>query len=157
MKIAIIEIGKTKNKALDHLVEEYRVRSTRYHPVEIINLKAAGLPKSARPQDFKRQEAERIKKVIDRDDYLILLDEKGRKFHSRGFAGYLEKKIALPKGRLVFVIGGAYGFDPEIYERADDQLALSAMTFSHQVVRLLFMEQLYRAFAIINGHPYHND
>lgn len=89
---------------------------------------------------------------------MILLDEKGKTFTSREFANYLEKKMSTSSGkRIVFLVGGAYGFHESIYSRANDKISLSAMTFSHQLIRQIFLEQLYRAFTIINNHPYHNE
>ncbi len=108
------------------------------------------------PEIRKRKEGEKILKHLKPKDYVILLDEKGRMFDSVSWAEHLQRKMNHFSGDLVFVIGGAYGFSPQMYERAAEKLSLSPMTFSHQLIRLIFAEQLYRAFSIIHGKPYHN-
>jgi 23S rRNA (pseudouridine1915-N3)-methyltransferase len=108
-------------------------------------------------QEQKIKEALKIFQTIVDDDYVILLDEKGKEFITVEFSGFLEKLFFLPKKRIVFVIGGPWGFSEDVYSRADFKLSLSKMTFPHQLVRLLFAEQLYRAFTIIRGEPYHHE
>jgi 23S rRNA (pseudouridine1915-N3)-methyltransferase len=121
--------------------------------VGIADIKGAG---SLSAQQVKAKEGESILSKLKDDDLLILLDERGRSFSSEGFATYLDKKLQQSQRRLIFLIGGAYGFSDALYERAKDQLSLSSMTFSHQMVRLFFMEQLYRAMTILRNEPYHN-
>lgn len=157
MKLVLVEIGKSKDKAIISLVAEYRKRLGKYCNFDIVSLRDAGLPKSARPEDFKKSEGEKLLKYLGDDDLVILLDEKGREFNSRQFANFIQHQMSLPKNRLVFVIGGAYGFDDAVYQRAEDKLSLSRMTYSHQIIRPVFLEQLYRAFTILAKHPYHND
>ena len=106
---------------------------------------------------IKQLEAEKIISKLKSDDFLILLDEKGKSFSSVQFAQYIEKKSNQSTKKIVFLIGGAYGFDTKIYERANDKISLSDMTFSHQLIRLIFMEQLYRAYTILHNLPYHNE
>ena len=157
MKLVLVEIGKSKEQAIQDLVAEYTRRIARYHPFEIQCIKEGRLPKSARVDEVSRFEGLKLMKSLDPSDYVVLLDEKGKQMDSREFASFMQNRLLLPKSRLVFVIGGAYGFDPGIYKRGDEMLSLSRMTFSHQIIRPIFLEQLYRAFTIINNHPYHND
>jgi 23S rRNA (pseudouridine1915-N3)-methyltransferase len=109
-------------------------------------------------EQLKLEESKKILSKLKKEDYLILLDEKGKSFTSRQFAGFIEKLSAHGGSkRHIFLIGGAYGFHENIYERANEKICLSSMTFSHQLIRILFLEQFYRAYAIINNHPYHNE
>jgi Uncharacterized conserved protein len=108
-------------------------------------------------QEQKTKEGIKILLSVGKDDYVVLLDERGKEFRTVEFAEWLEKRIAAGGKRIVFIIGGAWGFSEEVYSRADLSLSLSKMTFPHQLVRLLFAEQLYRAFTIIKGEPYHHD
>jgi 23S rRNA (pseudouridine1915-N3)-methyltransferase len=112
--------------------------------------------KALTPEQQKVKEAEMILKKIGVTDYVILLDENGMELTSKQFAGYINKKAVSSGVNLVFIVGGPYGFDEQIYQRANDKISLSLMTFSHQMVRLFFTEQLYRAFTIIKGEPYHH-
>ena len=112
---------------------------------------------SLQPEQQKEREGELIKKSLKPGDYIVLLDEKGKEFTSVGFSSYIEKKQHTVSKRLVFVIGGPYGFSNEIYELSNEKISLSKMTFSHQMIRLLFVEQLYRAMTILNGEPYHHE
>jgi len=107
---------------------------------------------------IKLEESKKILSKLKKEDHLILLDEKGKSYTSRAFAESIQKLMNLSGSkRVIFLVGGAFGFHSSIYDRADGKIALSEMTFSHQLIRLIFMEQLYRAFAIINNHPYHNE
>lgn len=153
----LIEIGKTKSQALTELLNDLTKRVKRFHQFEVISIKDARLSKSSGANEHKSIEAETLKKALLPGDLVILLDERGQQFNSRGFSKYLNRQLQLGKARIVFVIGGAYGFDKSVYELASNTMALSSLTFSHQLIRLIFMEQLYRAFTIINNHPYHND
>ena len=105
---------------------------------------------------LKKEEAKMILSKLQPEDVLVLLDERGQEFSSVGLANWLEKKLASPGRRMVFLVGGAFGFSPEIYGRANDKISLSKLTFSHQMVRLIFVEQLYRAYTILKGEPYHH-
>ena len=134
----------------------YEKRLKHYLPFQwsvLPDIKGAG---SLSAQQVKAKEGESILSKLKDDDLLILLDERGRALSSEGFATYLDKKLQQSQRRLIFLIGGAYGFSDALYERAKDQLSLSSMTFSHQMVRLFFMEQLYRAMTILRNEPYHN-
>ncbi len=157
MNILILHLGKTRDKCIAQLVRQYMDRSQKMFPVEYkevdVPKKYAGLPES----ELKKREGELIMKNLQVSDYVVLLDEKGKQMSSMELAGFLEKKMHASVKRLVFITGGAYGFSKEMYERANEKLSLSRMTFSHQIVRILFAEQLYRAFTIIKGHPYHNE
>jgi len=107
---------------------------------------------------IKLEESKKILSKLKKEDHLILLDEKGKSYTSRAFAESIQKLMNLSGSkRIIFLVGGAFGFHSSVYDRADGKIALSEMTFSHQLIRLIFMEQLYRAFAIINNHPYHNE
>ena len=107
---------------------------------------------------IKLEESKKILSKLKKEDHLILLDEKGKSYTSRAFAESIQKLLNISGSkRIIFLVGGAFGFHSSVYDRADGKLALSEMTFSHQLIRLIFMEQLYRAFAIINNHPYHNE
>jgi len=108
-------------------------------------------------RDQKMREGKQILRFIRTDDYLVILDEKGKEFSTVEFSSWLEKNFLLQKKRIVFVAGGAWGFSDEVYKKADMCISLSRLTFSHQMVRLLFLEQLYRAFTVIKGEPYHHE
>jgi 23S rRNA (pseudouridine1915-N3)-methyltransferase len=156
MKVELWAIGKTNERYLEEGMALYEKRLKHYLPFQwmvIPDIKGAG---SLSAQQVKAKEGESILSKLKDDDLLILLDERGRSLSSEGFATYLDKKLQQSQRRLIFLIGGAYGFSDALYERAKDQLSLSSMTFSHQMVRLFFMEQLYRAMTILRNEPYHN-
>jgi 23S rRNA (pseudouridine1915-N3)-methyltransferase len=156
MKVELWAIGKTNERYLEEGMALYEKRLKHYLPFQwmvVPDIKGAG---SLSAQQVKTKEGESILSKLKDDDLLILLDERGRSFSSEGFATYLDKKLQQSQRRLIFLIGGAYGFSDALYERAKDQLSLSSMTFSHQMVRLFFMEQLYRAMTILRNEPYHN-
>lgn len=157
MKVLLLMVGKTSEKWLSEGVESYFKRLNHYLPFEakvLPDIKNAG---KTRPDALKQMEGEAILKAIDKSDGLILLDEGGKQFSSRNFAGFMEKQMLSGTRRLVFVIGGAWGFSDEVYIRANSKVSLSGMTFSHQMVRLIFAEQLYRAMTILKNEPYHHD
>ncbi len=156
MKIALLQTGKTTDKHIAELVNLYSNRIKKYSVFEIITLPDVKNTKNMPIQEQKIKEATRISQSINEDDYVILLDEKGKELRTLEFSGALEKLFFLPKKRIVFVIGGPWGFAEEVYYRADYKMSLSKMTFPHQLVRLLFLEQLYRVFTIIKGEPYHH-
>jgi len=157
MKAALWVIGKTAFPYLNEGMAIYEKRLKHYltYQMEILpDVKNAGKLKSAQ---LKEKEGELILKKLKKDDLLILLDEKGKAYTSVQFAGFIEKTLQYSNKRVVFLIGGAFGFSQAIYQRANYQMSLSKMTFSHQMIRLFFVEQLYRAFSIMKGEKYHNE
>ena len=138
-------------------IDKYVKRLKHYTKLEIAELPELKNTKSLTAEQQKAREAEMILKKIAATDHVILLDEDGTELTSKQFAAYLDKKAMGAAANLVFVTGGPYGFDNSVYRRANDKIALSRMTFSHQMVRLFFAEQLYRAFTIIKGEPYHHE
>lgn len=157
MKITLLMVGKTAFPFVREGMLLYEKRINRYityERVEIPDLKGVSSLSSAM---VKEKEGEVILKKIKPGDDVILLDEHGKEFTSKEWAGYLENKMVISPKNITFVIGGAYGFSQAVYDRADSKLSFSKMTFSHQIIRLFFTEQLYRAFTIIKGEPYHNE
>ncbi len=138
-------------------VERYVKRLVHYVPFQMVTLPDVKTTKSMTEQRQKDTEGGAILAAIDSRDFVILLDEKGKEFTSREFAAYYDKRILSLPGNLVFVIGGPYGFSQEVYDRANDKISLSRMTLTHEMVRLFFVEQLYRAMTILRGEPYHHD
>ncbi|HEX7494181.1 MAG TPA: 23S rRNA (pseudouridine(1915)-N(3))-methyltransferase RlmH [Bacteroidales bacterium] len=157
MKITLLQTGKTTDKNVSSLVDLYASRIKKYSVFEIITLPELKNTKNMPVQEQKIKEAAKIFQSIVDDDYVILLDEKGKEFRTVEFSGFLEKLFFLPKKRIVFIIGGPWGFSEDVYLRSDYKLSLSKMTFPHQLVRLLFLEQLYRVFTIIKGESYHHE
>jgi 23S rRNA (pseudouridine1915-N3)-methyltransferase len=157
MKITFLTVGKTEDTYLKEGIDKYVKRLKHYTKLVIIELDELKNTKALTSEQQKTKEAELILKKILPLDHVVLLDENGMNLSSRQFAGYLEKKALSSVPNIVFVVGGPYGFDRTVYERANDKLSLSAMTFSHQMIRLFFIEQLYRAFTIIKGEPYHHE
>ena len=157
MRITLLQTGKTTDKNVSALVDLYSSRIKKYTVFEIITLPELKNTKNMPVQEQKIKEAAKIFLSIVDDDYVILLDEKGKEFRTVEFSGFLEKLFFLPKRRIVFIIGGPWGFSEDVYSRADYKFSLSKMTFPHQLVRLLFLEQLYRVFTIIKGEPYHHE
>ena len=157
MKIACWAIGKTADAYLEDGLKIYLKRLPHYTSFEweiIPDIRKAGkLP----AEKLKELEGEQILKRLKPDDVLILLDERGKSFTSRKFSEYIAERQNRGVRRIVFQIGGAYGFSPAVYQRANDQIRLSDMTFSHQMIRLFFLEQVYRAMTILRNEPYHND
>lgn len=157
MKITLLTIGKTEDKYLIEGIEIYLKRLKHYIPFRIIEIPELKNTKSLSQEQQKIRESELIFKNIQSSDQVILLDENGKEFTSKGFSVYLNKKMVAGLQHLVFVVGGPYGFSNEIYERSNDKVSLSKMTLSHQMIRLFFAEQLYRACTILKGEPYHHD
>lgn len=157
MKLSLFFVGKTSFKYLEPGIADYEKRIKRYIDFDIKIIKDLKVSKSMPANMVKVKEGESILKQIKPGDFLILLDEKGKQYTSREFAKLIDNKILTGVKSLVFVIGGAFGFSEDVYKRANGKLSLSKMTFSHQPIRLLFTEQLYRAYTIIKGEPYHND
>ncbi|MEZ4948907.1 MAG: 23S rRNA (pseudouridine(1915)-N(3))-methyltransferase RlmH [Saprospiraceae bacterium] len=157
MKIHFWYVGKTSFKYLEEGMAIYEKRLQKYGGVnsEIIpDVKNAG---KLSPDQLKVKEGELILKKLNPDDYLVLLDERGKSPTSLKFADQLQDLMLQGKKKVVFLIGGAFGFSETVYKRANSKLSLSNMTFSHQMIRLFFLEQLYRAFSILNNEPYHNE
>ncbi len=157
MKITLIAIGKTEDKYLIEGMEKYLTRLKHYINFTLVIIPDIKNTKNLTQSQQKAKEAELILKQLNNSDTVVLLDEKGRKYTSVKFADYLNKQMVGSIQHLVFVIGGPYGFDQSIYQRANGSLSLSDMTFSHQMVRLFFIEQLYRAFTILKNEPYHHE
>ena len=157
MKIIFLTIGKTEDVYLKEGIDKYVKRLKHYTRLEVVELNELKNTKALTQEQQKAKEAELIMKKITPLDYVVLLDENGMELTSKQFAGYLEKKSNTSTASIVFVVGGPYGFDRLVYERANDKLSFSRMTFSHQMIRLFFAEQLYRAFTIIKGEPYHHE
>ncbi len=157
MKITLLFVGKTSFDYLEKGIAEYEKRIKRYLDFEIKVIKDLKPGKNMPANIVKIKEGELILKQIKSTDFLVLLDEKGKQYTSREFAEFIENKIVTGIKHLIFIVGGAYGFSEDVYKRANGKLSLSKMTFSHQPIRLLFAEQLYRAFTIIKREPYHND
>jgi len=155
MQIKLIVVGKTKNKELIRLIEKYVKRINFFNNFKIIEINSSKTKKN-NAIEIKKIESENILKNIKKNDLLFLLDEKGKNYDSREFAEFLKIKFQESK-TIVFVIGGAFGFSKDLYSKSVGLISLSRMTFSHQIIRLFFTEQLYRAFTILNNHPYHND
>lgn len=156
MKVTFITVGKTEDAYLKEGIDKYVKRLKHYTKLEIIDLPELKNTKALTEEQQKTKEAELILKKVTPQDHLILLDEAGQEFTSVQFANYLNKRAISSVANMVFVVGGPYGFDQSVYQRANDKLSLSRMTFSHQMVRLFFVEQLYRAYTIIKGEPYHH-
>ncbi len=155
MEIKLIVVGKTKRTELSKLIDEYIKRINFYCRFKIIEVNSVKSKKISE-EEIKKVEGDNILKNLNKNDTLILLDERGKSYSSRKFSEFISSKTQTNKN-LTFVIGGAFGFSNSIYEKSNDLVSFSSMTFSHQIIRLFFTEQLYRAFTIINNHPYHND
>lgn len=156
MKITLIAVGKTEDKYLIEGIEKYLNRLKHYINFSFVIIPDVKNTKNLSEAQQKSKEAELISKQINPGDVVMLLDEKGKKHSSVSFAEYLNKQMIGSVQHLVFVIGGPYGFDESIYKRSNGSVSLSDMTFSHQMVRLFFVEQLYRAFTILKNEPYHH-
>ncbi len=156
MNIKLIAIGKTDNKNLQSLIEEYSKRLSFYIKFELDIILDIKNVKNLSESQQKEKEGELILSKLNATDQLILLDENGKKFSSIDFSSELQKKMNSGVKTLVFVIGGPYGFSESVYKNANGKISLSLMTFSHQMVRLFFIEQLYRGFTILNNEPYHH-
>ncbi len=157
MKIVLLAVGTTRTDYLRSGVEIYRDRIAHYVDFEISIVPDLKSTRSLTPVRQKAAEGDTIVSMLKPGDSVVLLDERGHEFTSREFASFVDKRMASGFKRLVFIIGGPYGFSNAVYSRADFKLSLSRMTFSHEMVRLFFTEQLYRAFTILNNSPYHHD
>jgi len=157
MKVVLTVIGKTDAGYFVDAINEYKNRLVHYIPFEMNIIPDIKNVKNLSESQQKEKEGELILKSLQPGDYLVLLDEKGKDFTSSGFASYMEKKTHTVSKRLVFVIGGPYGFSNSVYNAASEKISLSKMTFSHQMIRLIFVEQIYRAMTILNNEPYHHE
>lgn len=157
MKISLLQTGKTTGKYISEGIEEYSARIRKYAGFEILTIPELKNTRNMPVSEQKIKESNRVIQLLDNEDYVIVLDEKGREFTTAGFSEQLMKIFMLSKKRVVFVIGGPWGFSEEVYKRADLRMSLSKLTFSHQLVRLLFAEQLYRVLTVIKGDPYHHE
>ena len=157
MNIVLLAIGKTNENYLVDALLKYQKRLKHYIRFEIFEIPNIKNIKKKSSFELKKKEGELILKHVKLTDHLVLLDEKGEDFTSVKFADKLQAWMLSGKKRLVFVCGGAYGFSDEIYKRKNEKLSLSKMTFSHQMARLFFIEQVYRAYTILNNEPYHNE
>lgn len=157
MKISLLVVGKTVHSYLNHGIDEYSKRINRYCPFTIQYIPDAKTSRSLPQEKQKQMEGENIAAALDKSDYVVLLDEHGKEFTSMDFSAYIERKKQTVARRLVFIIGGPYGFSEAVHARANEKISLSKMTFPHDLIRLVFTEQLYRAFSIINNEPYHHE
>ena len=157
MKITLLVVGKTEDKYLIEGIDKYLKRLKHYIGFNLVVIPDVKNTKNLTEAQQKTKEAELILKQVSNLDTAILLDEKGKKYTSVLFSNYLNKQMIGSVQHLIFIIGGPYGFDESVYQRANGSMSLSDMTFSHQMVRLFFVEQLYRAFSILKGEPYHHE
>lgn len=156
MKITLLVVGKTTNKSLETLIDDYQQRLKHYVSFELRVLPELKNAKSLTFDQQKQQEGELILRAVAPTAYVMLLDEHGTEYRSVQFAEWISKRMNAGQD-IIFVVGGPYGFSPEVYARANGRISLSQMTFSHQMVRLVFVEQIYRAFTILRGEPYHHE
>ncbi len=157
MKALLLVVGKTVDSRIQSLVDDYKERLKHYLPFEMFVIPELKANRNFSFDQQKEKEGELLMKFFQAGDTVVLLDENGKEFKSTEFALWMQKKQNTVSKRLVFVIGGPYGFSPEVYGKANDKISLSRMTFSHQMVRLVFIEQLYRAMTILHGEPYHHE
>ncbi|MCR9286721.1 MAG: 23S rRNA (pseudouridine(1915)-N(3))-methyltransferase RlmH [Bacteroidetes bacterium] len=157
MKVELWLIGKTSFGYIKEGMEIYQKRLTHYLPFEVSIIPDIKNVKNLRPNQIKVKEGATINSKLKKEDFLILLDEGGKHFSSVEFAKFLDQKLQMSYKKIVFLVGGAYGFSEDIYKRANSKLSLSKMTFSHQMIRLFVLEQIYRGMTILRNEPYHNE
>lgn len=157
MRINLICIGKTDDKEISGLIKYYQNRLPKHWNFEITEIPDVKNAKNLSPDLLKKEEGKLFLNLTENSDQIILLDEKGKQFTSREFAAKIDNWMNSSIKKVSFFIGGAYGFSEEIYQRANEKISLSKMTFTHQMIRLFFVEQIYRADQILQGKPYHND
>jgi 23S rRNA (pseudouridine1915-N3)-methyltransferase len=153
----LLTVGKTDVKWVKEGLDLYVSRLKHYVPFSVVEIPELKKVSSLTHQQIKEKEGELILKQVGPSDTLVLMDEHGREYRSLEFAEFIEKQMASGAKNVIFTIGGAYGFSEEVYQRANLKISLSKMTFSHQMVRAIFAEQLYRAFTILKGEPYHHE
>ena len=156
MKITLLVVGKTTDQRLQTLIEDYQQRLKHYVPFEMVVIPDLRNAKALTQAQIKEQEGIEILRRITPSMDVILLDEHGREYRSIEYAQWIQKKMAAGRD-VTFIVGGPYGFSPAVYERANGKISLSKMTFSHQMIRLFFTEQIYRAMTILRGEPYHHE
>lgn len=157
MKIELAVIGKTSIGYLKQGIDEYIKRLKHYVPFEIKYIDDIKNTKNISEDQQKRTEGAKILSLLDKSDFVVLLDEHGKENTSMQYSSYIQKRMLSGVKKVVFVIGGPYGFSQEVYDRANDKISFSKMTFNHEMIRLIFTEQLYRAYTIINHEPYHHE
>ncbi len=157
MNISLVVVGKTNIDFVTKGVEVYQKRINNYNKFDIVVIPDLKNPKNLSIEQIKQQEGKNICDVISKYDYRVLLDDKGKEFSSMDFSKWIDKLNFQSLRSVCFVVGGAYGFSQEVYQMASSKLSISKMTFSHQMIRLLFCEQLYRAYTILNNEPYHHE
>jgi 23S rRNA (pseudouridine1915-N3)-methyltransferase len=155
LKIRALFVGRLHCRYLKEGIDEYRDRISRYAPIEMVEVEEEAVKAKADPSKIKEREGERILKRVSAGSVLVALDERGKKMSSEGLAGFIRKAMDTGVKEVSFVVGGSLGLGEKVRERADLVLSLSPMTFTHQMVRLILLEQIYRAFTIIKGEPYH--
>ena len=156
MKVTLLYLGKTSSAEIKSLGKEYEKRISRYVKIEEVILDNSAIKATDR-NVITEKEGELILKKLSPSDYVVLLDDKGKEFTSLQFSSYIQGLMNQSYKSVYFVVGGAFGFSAAVYKRANAKVSLSKMTFSHQIIRVIFAEQLYRAFAIINNEPYHHE
>lgn len=157
MKGVLIVVGKTTDKRFEAIVNEYVERICHYIPFAVEVIPELKNTKGLIQNEQKQREGELIQKSLQAGDYVVLLDEHGSERSSMDFAAWMQKKMSAGPKRLVFIVGGPYGFSEEVHKRGNEEISLSRMTLSHQMVRMFFAEQIYRAMTILNGEPYHHE
>ena len=156
MKIALVQTGKTTDRYISEGIDLYSSRIRKYSGFDIITIPEIRNTRNMPVAEQKSREGKKILGIKGKDDFIVLLDERGKELGTVEFAGWIRKHSMITGKRLLFVVGGPWGVSDEVYNASDFRLSLSKMTFPHQLVRLLFLEQLYRAFTIIKGEPYHH-
>ena len=157
MKIVLLVVGKTVEKHYITAINDYLERTKHYISFDLEVIPELKNTKSLSSDQQKEKEGELILKALQPGDHVVLLDEHGKEFRSIEFAQWIERKMHTVSKRLVFIVGGPYGFSPAVYAAGNDKISLSKMTFSHQMIRLIFVEQIYRAMTILNNGPYHHE
>ena len=157
MKGVLIVVGKTTDKRFAAIIQEYAERIRHYIPFDIEVIPELRNTKGISQNEQKQREGELILRTLQAGDYVVLLDEHGSERTSMEFAAWMQKKMAAGPKRLVFIVGGPYGFSPAVHQKGNEEVSLSRMTLSHQMVRMVFVEQIYRAMTILNGEPYHHE
>ena len=157
MKGVLIVVGKTTDKRFEAITQEYIERIRHYIPFTVEVIPELKNTKGLSQDEQKKREGELIQKNLQPGDYVVLLDEHGSERSSMNFASWMQKKMAAGPKRLVFIVGGPYGFSDAIHQKGNEEISLSRMTLSHQMIRMFFVEQIYRAMTILNGEPYHHE
>lgn len=157
MKMELWVVGRTTTSYIQSGIDIFSKRIVHYVPFDINVFQDIKTTKSLSEDKQKLMEGQRMLDALQPGDWVVLLDEKGKEYTSREFASYVDKRMVSVARRMIFVVGGPYGFSKAMYDRADEKMSLSKMTFPHEMVRLFFVEQLYRAMTILRGEPYHHD